>query len=156
MKVDGPVLGTVVENDDQEGRCQIKAEIPLLEGDTGWCRPVLPSAGDGCGLAIVPEIGASVLILWEHDDLGSQPFWLGTSFTADPIAGAGPGVAVIRTAGGHELRLSDTDTALTISCSQGPVITLDDRGVTVSTGQGAQLVLKGATVSINNGALEVQ
>jgi len=147
----------VSDNDDPDGKCRIKVEVPeVLDGPTGWCTPSLPYAGDGCGFAVVPPVGAAVLVQWPRGDLSAPPVWSGANWAgSEGVAGAGPGTVVLLTPGGHRLELSDDETALTISCSEGPVITLSGDGITVDNGSGATLTMQGSSVDVNGGALVV-
>lgn len=153
----GPFRGRVIDNDDPDGKCRIKVEIAeLLEGDTGWCAPALPFAGDGCGFAFVPPVDATVLVAWPRGDLSAPPVWLGASYEGvSGIEGAGPDTLIVMTPGGHRLELSDQDGTLTITCSEGPVITMDSNGITLDNGQGATIALQGSKVDVNDGALVV-
>lgn len=154
----GLFQGVVFDNDDPQGKCRLKVQVPqVLEGPSGWCVPSLPFAGDGSGFAAVPPVGASVLVQWPRGDLSEQPVWSGANFSrGSGVNGAGPNTVIILTPGGHRLELSDDGKALTIRCSEGPVIILDSDGVSINNGQGASLVMKGRSVNINNGALEVR
>jgi uncharacterized protein involved in type VI secretion and phage assembly len=153
----GPFSGTVVDNDDPEAKCRIKVEVPeVLSGTSGWCLPSLPFAGDGCGFAIVPPVGASVLVQWPGGDLSAPPVWSGANFSGGSgVDGAGPRTAILLTPGGHRLELSDDSTAVTITASGGAKITLDGTGLQLDNGQGATISMQGAEVNINNGALTV-
>ncbi len=153
----GPYTGVVVDNDDPDGKCRIKVAVPeVLDGTSGWCTPALPYAGDGCGLAVVPPVGSSVHVQWPGGDLTARPLWIGASWEAGSgVAGAGPETLVVLTPGGHRVELDDDEKSLTLTCSGGPVITLDENGITVDNGQGATLTMKGSSVDINNGALVV-
>ena len=153
----GLFTGVVSDNDDPEGKCRIKVEVAeVLQGSTGWCTPAMPYAGDGCGFAMVPPVGTTVLVQWPRGDLSAAPVWSGASYGAGAgVTGAGPDTVIVLTPGGHRLELSDDQTALTITCSEGPVITLDGNGVSIDNGQGATVAMQGSSVDINGGALVV-
>lgn len=153
----GLFQGVVTDNDDPEHKCRVRAQVPeVLDGATGWCLPSFPYAGDGCGFAMVPPVGSSVLVQWPRGDLSAPPVWSGANFSGGAaVDGAGPDTVVVLTPGGHRLELSDEQSALTITCSQGPVITLDGNGVKVDNGMGATLAMQGSSVDVNNGALRV-
>lgn len=148
---------TVAANDDPEHKCRIKVDVPeVLEGTSGWCLPALPYAGDRCGFAVVPPLGAGVLVQWPRGDLSAPPVWSGANWSGtSAVDGAGPNTVILLTPGGHRLELSDDSQTLTITCSAGPMITLDSSGISVDNGQGATLALQGSQVNINNGALVV-
>lgn len=153
----GPFPATVADNDDPEHKCRIKVNVAeVLDGPTGWCLPALPFAGNGCGFAVVPPIGASVLVEWPRGDLTAPPIWSGANFNAGPgVAGAGPDTLIIQTPGGHRVEMSDDGESLTLTSSAGPVITMNRQGVSIDNGAGATIVMNGSTVDINDGALTV-
>ncbi|MEO7071307.1 MAG: phage baseplate assembly protein V [Nostocoides sp.] len=155
----GLFAGMVTDNNDPEGKCRIRTQVPevLADGDTGWCVPALPYTGDGAGFAAVPPVGTQVWVQWPGGDLSAPPIWSGGSYSAGgAVAGAGPNTVILLTPGGHRIELDDDGTALTITCSQGPVITLDSSGVSIDNGQGAKIVMQGPKVDVNDGALVVQ
>lgn len=151
-------VGVVTDNDDPQRRSRVRVRVPhLSDGDVGWCSPCLPAAGGGSGFALVPAVGATVLVQWLHGDLGAPPVWMGASWDgSDPVPGSGPGAVVLVTPGGHRVELSDDDGAVVLTCSSGPVVRLDGDGVRVENGAGAALVLKGSEVEVNGGALVVR
>ena len=153
----GLIPAVVTDNDDPDGKCRIKVQVPeVLDGDTGWCLPALPYAGDGAGFAAVPPVGTGVFVQWPRGDLSAPPVWSGANYTGGAgVSGAGPNTLILLTPGGHRLELSDDEKALTITCSEGPVVTLDSSGVTIDNGSGAKIVMQGSKVDINDGALEV-
>jgi hypothetical protein len=155
----GLYAGTVTDNDDPDAKCRIQASVPevLAAGNTGWCVPALPYTGDGAGFAAVPPIGTQVWVQWPGGDLSAPPIWSGGSYSGGgAVQGAGPNTVILLTPGGHRVELDDDGTALTITCSQGPVITLDSSGVSIDNGQGAKIVMQGPKVDVNDGALVVQ
>ena len=155
----GLFAGTVVDNSDPDGTCRLRVAVPevLADGDSGWCQPALPYTGDGAGLAVVPPVGTQVWVQWPGGDLAAPPVWTGGSYAAGSgVSGAGPNTLIVLTPGGHRIELSDDTSALTITSSQGPVITLDGSGVSIDNGQGATIVMQGPKVDVNNGALVVQ
>jgi phage baseplate assembly protein gpV len=151
--------GLVTDNADPEHKCRVQASVPevLADGNTGWCLPALPYTGDGAGLAAVPPVGTQVWVQWPGGDLSAPPIWSGGTYSGgESVPGAGPNTVILLTPGGHRVELDDDGTALTITCSQGPVVTLDASGVSIDNGQGAKVVLQGPTVDVNDGALVVQ
>lgn len=153
----GLYAGTVVDNNDPDGKCRIKVDVPeVLQGTTGWCLPSLPYAGDSCGFAIVPPVGAGVFVQWPRGDLSAPPVWSGANYSSGSgVSGAGPNTAILLTPNGHRLELSDDNTSITVTCSAGAKITLDQNGIEIDNGQGAKISMQGNKVDINNGALTV-
>ena len=74
----GKYRGTVTENSDPSmlGRIRAKVQDVLGSNDSGWALPSLPYAGKGVGLFLVPPVGASVWIEFEHGD-PDYPIWSG-------------------------------------------------------------------------------
>lgn len=153
----GLFAAVVTDNDDPEHACRVKVEVPeLLAGATGWCLPALPYTGDGAGLAVVPPVGTQVWVQWPGGDLSGAPVWSGGTYSGgSPVDGAGPDTLIVLTPGGHRIELSDGGQAVTVTCSQGPVVTLDASGITIDDGQGATITMQGPKVDINSGALVV-
>ena len=72
----GKYRGSVTEADPTTLR--IKAKVPaVLAGQvTNWCEPCVPYAGNGVGMAFLPEVGSGVWIEFEGGDV-SYPIWVG-------------------------------------------------------------------------------
>jgi uncharacterized protein involved in type VI secretion and phage assembly len=136
--------------------CRIKARVPSVLGDaeSGWCLPCVPYAGPQVGIAFLPEEGSGVWIEFEGGDV-SYPVWTGCYWRdGEPPPDAAAHVKVIVTAAG-KLVLNDDEGSITISDSNGNKVTLDDSGITLSKGS-QQIQIGDASVSVNDGALEVQ
>ena len=150
----GKYRGTVTQVD--ESTLRLKAKVPAVFPDgseTGWCRPCVPYAGDGVGIAFLPEEKAGVWIEFEGGDV-SFPIWSGCYWRDDEIpSDATPTVKAIITAGGNKLILDDDATSITVSDSNDNTVTLDSSGITNDSS--AASVVVGNTVSINDGAMEV-
>ncbi|MET9019918.1 phage baseplate assembly protein V [Actinopolymorpha sp. NPDC004070] len=153
----GKFEGVVVDNDDPAGLCRLDVAVPtLLRHPTGWCRPALPYAGNGVGLAAVPPVGATVWVEWPGGDLAKKPVWSGATWTSgNGVKGAGPGTILLVTPGGHRIEVSDDDSSITLTTSGGASLTLSSDGIVLDNGQGATVELSGASVSLNGDALTV-
>jgi uncharacterized protein involved in type VI secretion and phage assembly len=137
--------------------CRIKAKVPAVLGetDTGWCMPCVPYAGDQVGIAFLPEAGSGVWIEFEGGDV-SYPVWVGCYWREGEVPpDVGTSVKVIVTKSPIELKFDDDQGSLTITDSNGNTVTLDSSGITASRG-GETLVISDSSVSVNDGALEVQ
>jgi uncharacterized protein involved in type VI secretion and phage assembly len=152
----GKYRGTVTDVDtDQVGR--IKAKVPAVLGDvaSGWCMPCVPYAGSDRGIAFLPEVGSGVWIEFEGGDV-SYPIWTGCYWRTGEIpSDAAAAVKVIKTKSGHEVVFDDDAGTVTITDSNDNKITLDSSGATIERG-GNKVVVSDSSVSVNDGALEVQ
>jgi len=137
--------------------CRIKARVPAVLGDTdtGWCMPCVPYAGPQRGIAFLPEPGSGVWIEFEGGDV-SYPIWVGCYWRDGELPpGVAPDVKVIVTAAEHRLVLNDAEKSITISDPSGGMVILGSSGITISKA-GMQILVGDASVSVNDGALEVQ
>lgn len=137
--------------------CRIKAKVPTVLGDadTPWCMPCVPYAGPDVGIVFLPEKGSGVWIEFEGGDV-SFPVWVGCYWGADkPPSDAAAHVKVIVTTAPHKLILDDNQGSITITDPNGNTVTLDSSGITLSKG-GQQVMISDSSVSVNDGALEVQ
>jgi hypothetical protein len=154
----GKFRGVVVNNNDPNQLARLTARVPDIFGDetSGWALPATPFAGNGVGLYLMPPVGASVWIEFEHGDpeypIWSGCFWAGGELPASPVS---PDVKVLKTTAGT-ITINDTSgsAGITIETADGKKIVLDSGGIEITVGQ-AVVKLSGATVSVNSGALEV-
>ncbi len=153
----GKYRGTVTDVDADTLR--IKAKVPAVLGTqaTGWCMPCVPYAGDGVGMAFLPEVGAGVWIEFEGGDV-SYPIWVGCYWRDDEApSDATPKVKVIVTKSGSKslkLLLDDDAGTITISDPNENKVTLSSDGIALERG-GNKIEITDSEVNINDGALEV-
>jgi uncharacterized protein involved in type VI secretion and phage assembly len=149
----GKYRGTVTDVDADTLR--IKAKVPEVLADqaTGWCTPCVPYAGDGVGIAFLPEVGAGVWIEFEGGDV-SLPIWAGCFwYDGQPPSDAAPAVKVIATKAG-KIVIDDDAGTITISDTNNNSVTLDSDGITLTRG-GSSVAVSDSEVNVNDGALEV-
>ena len=156
----GKHLGLVTENADPLSLGRVKARVPDVLGDeaTGWCLPCSPYAGDGVGLSAVPPVGSLVHIEWPGGDVTRVPVWAGCAWSnGNGVGGAGPDQVLLVTPAGHRIALSDAagSEAVEIEAASGAKVSLSGEGVTVEFGS-QKLALTRASISLNDGALEVR
>jgi uncharacterized protein involved in type VI secretion and phage assembly len=149
----GKYPGTVVEVDATT--MQIKAKVPAVLGEqpTSWCRPCVPYAGNGLGLAFLPDQGSGVWIEFVAGDV-SCPIWSGAYWHdgEQPTDATATVKAIVTKAGKI---LFDTESGnVTVTDGAGSTCTLDANGVTIER-DGKKIVVSGSSVSVNDGALEV-
>jgi hypothetical protein len=159
----GKYRGQVANNVDPQslGRVQVSVPAVLGEGRLSWAMPCAPYAGSGVGFFAVPPVGANVWVEFEAGD-PDYPIWSGCFWGQGevPVQPALPFVKVFKTdsltlklddtpgAGGFTLEVQPPAAAVPIS------IICNASGVEISTGA-AKIAMTAASVSINDGALEV-
>jgi uncharacterized protein involved in type VI secretion and phage assembly len=146
-----------IVSDVDASTMRIKAKVPSVLGETttGWCMPCVPYAGPNVGFAFLPETGSGVWIEFEGGDV-SYPIWTGGYWREGEVpADAADHVKVIITAAPHEIKFDDDAGTITLSDPNGNTATLQSTGINLANGQ-SQVVVSSTSVSVNNGALEVQ
>jgi hypothetical protein len=159
----GKYRGTVANNVDPmlQGRVQVQVPAVMGTGRLAWAMPCVPYAGSQVGLFAVPPVGANVWVEFEGGDtrapIVAGCFWGPGEAPADPAV---PQMKVFKT-DGIKLQLSDMPGAggLTIEVSPPAVATpltvvCDATGIELKN-SAASVKLTPASVSLNNGALEV-
>jgi hypothetical protein len=159
----GKYRGKVEQNIDplQIGRMQVSVPAVLGDGQLSWAMPCVPYAGSSVGLFTVPPVGASVWVEFEGGDpdfpVVSGCFW------AEGEVPATPAVAEMKVwkTDAITLTLSDLPGAggLTVEVNPPAVATplkivFDSSGIEMTNGA-SSVKLTPASVSLNNGALEV-
>ncbi len=154
----GKYRGIVSDNQDPLFLGRIRAKVLDIYGDqeSGWALPALPYAGNQVGLFLVPPVDAHVWIEFEGGN-PEYPIWTGCFWAQGevPTTPALPAVKVLKTDVGT-LTLDDTPGlgGVTLETAAGMKIALTASGIAIDGGQG-QVEIKGVSISLNNGALEV-
>jgi uncharacterized protein involved in type VI secretion and phage assembly len=166
----GKYRGTVVENVDPEqiGRVQVQVPDVMKNAISSWAMPCVPAAGLHAGCFVVPPIGSKVWVEFEQGN-SDYPIWTGGfwgSAAEVPIFATTPAAIppgqnmVLQTTLGNAMVLSDaTSTAasggIVLKSASGGMIVVNEKGITISNGQGATITLIGPAVDINTGGLTV-
>ena len=159
----GKYRGKVEGNVDplQQGRVQVSVPAVLGDGRMSWAMPCSPYAGSQVGLFTIPPVGANV---WVEFEAGSPdyPIWSGCFWGVGEVP-ASPAIAdkkVLKT-GAVTFELSDVPGGggLTIEVAPPAVATqlkivMNSSGIELTNGS-SSIKLTPASVSVNNGALEV-
>ena len=163
MSYFGKYRGTVANNIDplMEGRLQVSVPAVLGDGRLSWAMPCVPYAGPSVGFFAIPPVGANVWVEFEAGDT-DRPIWAGCFWGTGecPATPAVPQMKVFFT-DAIKLTLSDLPGAggFTIEVNPPAVATplklkFDSTGIELSNGA-AKVALTPASVSINDGALQV-
>lgn len=147
-----------IVSDVDAATMRIKAKVPAVLGETptGWCMPCVPYAGPNTGFAFLPKKGSGVWIEFEGGDV-SYPIWVGGYWREGEFpSDAAENVRVIVTGAPHKIELDDDQGSITISDPNGNTVTLDSDGITLANGDSISVVVSSSSVSVNDGALEVQ
>lgn len=166
----GKYRGTVVNNIDLEQRGRIQALVPDVLGivPSNWALPCVPLAGKQEGTFMVPQIGAGVWIEFEQGD-PDYPIWVGGFWGAGAEVPAlallpppiPPGQNIVfQTTLQNSLILSDASPSplsggIILKSPTGAMLVVNDSGIYLQNGKGANLFMTGPTVTINNGALVI-
>lgn len=137
---------------------RVKAKVPAVFGeeDTGWALPSVPYAGNGVGFFFIPPVGANVWIEFEGGNTDS-PIWTGCFWGTGeaPALPAIPDTKIIKT-DTATIKLDDLPGVggITIETTSGLKIVMNMSGIEISNASG-NIKVTPASVSVNNGALEV-
>ncbi|HEX9990093.1 MAG TPA: phage baseplate assembly protein V [Chloroflexia bacterium] len=159
----GKYRGKVAQNIDpmQLGRVQVSVPAVLGEGSMSWAMPCAPYGGSGVGFFAVPPVGANVWVEFEGGD-SDYPIWSGCFWGVGevPAQPALPQMKVWKT-DGITLTLSDIPGAGGVTLEVNPPVVatplkmvFNSAGIEITNGA-ASVKLTPASVSLNNGALEV-
>lgn len=154
----GKYRGKVVNNTDPLQLGRVRAQVPSVLGseNTGWAMPCVPYAGNGVGFFFIPPVGANVWIEFENGNV-DFPIWTGCFWGIGevPKIPALPDVKILKT-DTSTIKLDDTIGlgGITIETTSGLKILMDFSGIEISNGS-STIKLTPASVSINNGALEI-
>ncbi len=159
----GKYRGKVENNVDpqQQGRIQVSVPAVLGEGSLSWAMPCAPYAGPGVGFFAIPPMGANVWVEFEAGN-PDYPIWSGGFWGLGeaPVMPALDFTKVLQT-DSITLKLDDTPGVggFTLEINPPAVsvpvkLVCDVNGVELTHGA-ASIKLTPASVSINNGALEV-
>lgn len=159
----GKYRGKVENNMDpmMQGRVQVSVPAVMGSGTLSWAMPSVPYAGPSVGFFAVPPVGANIWVEFEGGD-PDYPIWSGCFWGIGevPATPAVPQMKMIKTdcitltlndlpgAGGFTLEVLPpaVTTPLKLVFNAG--------GIEISN-SAASIKLTPASVSVNNGALEV-
>ena len=151
--IDGPSEATIAEVDD-EGRYRVKFMFDTNETDEGKASRVIrmmqPHAGAGYGMHFPLRPGVEVLITFIDGD-PDRPIIAGTvpnPQTASPVDAGNAARNVIRTGGGNEINIDDTEGSTRIKMSVPHSKTIFQLGAPNESEVGALLQTEGAYTTV--------
>jgi uncharacterized protein involved in type VI secretion and phage assembly len=132
-RVDGVTIAKVINNVDGTGEGRVQVQLPWLPDVRPWARL---SRLDG-GTYFVPQVGAEVLVAFNHGDI-REPYVMGSLWNSKdrPPAEAPQDPAtkrIIRTPLGHEIEFNDVSQSITIKNGRRHTITLGPEKVEIAT-----------------------
>lgn len=163
QKFYGKYRGKVENNLDplQQGRLQVSCPAVFGEGSLSWAMPCAPFAGPQVGFFALPPSGANVWVEFEAGD-SDYPIWSGCFWGLGEVP-AVPALEQMRVIKTDSITLTMSDLpgvgGFTLEVNPPAVATplklvFNAQGIELSNGA-ASVKLTPASVSINNGALEV-
>lgn len=172
MSSDRPFLGkfrgTVINNIDPMLIGRLLVQVPDVHGPgiSSWAMPCVPVAGINNGFMAVPIPGSGVWVEFEQGN-PDYPIWVGCfwgSAAETPVlaktAPAPTPAITMQTPLKNGLVISDGLGPLgvggiVIQSATGATLAVNDTGIFLNNGKGAQISMVGPTVDINLGALTV-
>jgi Type VI secretion system/phage-baseplate injector OB domain len=159
----GKYRGKVENNVDpmMQGRLQVSVPAVLGDGSMSWAMPSVAFAGSSVGIFALPPVGANVWVEFEGGN-SDYPIWTGC-FWGIGECPATPAIEQMKVIATDAIKLTFSDIpgagGFTIEVNPPAVATplklkFDSTGIELSNGA-AKVALTPASVSINDGALQV-
>lgn len=164
----GKFRGTVISNVDPMlmGRLLVQVPDVMGVGISSWAMPCVPFAGINSGFFAVPILGSGVWVEFEQGD-PDYPIWVGCFWGSAAelplLANTAPAptpAVTIQTPLKNGLQIADGlgpfgVGGITLQSATGATIAVNDAGIIINNGKGAQISMVGPTVDVNLGALTV-
>jgi hypothetical protein len=164
----GKFRGTVVNNVDPMLIGRLLVQVPDVHGPgiSSWAMPCVPVAGINNGFMAVPILGSGVWVEFEQGD-PDYPIWVGcfwgsaaeTPVLAKTAVAPTPSITM-QTPLKNGVVISDGlgpmgVGGIVIQSATGATLAVNDTGIFINNGKGAQISMVGPTVDVNLGALTV-
>ena len=162
----GKYRGSVINTADpsQIGRIQVQVSDITGYKPSTWAMPCVPVAGIHAGIFVVPSIGSQVWVEFEQGN-PDYPIWTGGFWSSaaevPPSAAVSPYPnIVLQTTSQNSVVIGDaaptsTSGGIVLKSANGAMIVVNDTGIYINNGKGAEITLLGATVDINKGGFTV-
>jgi phage baseplate assembly protein V len=147
-----------IDDPDGLGRCRV-ALTSFGKLPTGWLQVLVPGAGKGKGLAVLPELGDGVMVLLPDGD-PAQGFVLGGLYGEQRLP-RGAAVQrdrpfVLRTAGGQGLELGRDTPLARLSTSGGSLVELTPRQMRLAAASDLLIEAPGKVITIRADAIRFE
>jgi len=152
-------FGTVSDLGDPDRLSRVKARLNLCgDLETDWMPVVIPGAGAGKGLAVIPEVGDEVLILFPQGDLavGIVVGGLYGERQSPGLVEAGIRPFAFRTGNGQAITLDAEGGLARIETSGGDVFEMGPKGARMHAVQDLVIEAPGRTLTIRAKAVEFE
>jgi uncharacterized protein involved in type VI secretion and phage assembly len=154
----GFAIGVVKDNADPQSRGRVQVTLPALQMDV-WAPCIVPSAGSGYGVSMLPRQGEIVMVAFLTPD---QPFvigavWSGSSSQPTEAAPVQDRYE-IKTPYGNTILFDDNAQSFTVTTPHSNSLTITDSGDTCTIQVGTTSIQATTTgVTINTSAsIELQ
>lgn len=153
--------GIVTRVNDPEHRGRVRVKLPAYENvETDWLGVVSAGAGQGKGLAILPNVGDLVLVLLTHED-PAQGVVLGGLYGKNRVDDPGEQGGSIRrftilTPGGQRIRLDDGRGAIRLENRDGSFIELSPGKVRLHADTDLEIEAPGRSITIRGSRIDFE
>jgi phage protein D/phage baseplate assembly protein gpV len=152
-------FGSVIDLSDPEGLSRVRARLPLLgDIESDWMPVLVAGAGADKGLAVIPEVGDDVLIVFPQGDV-AYGIVLGGLFGARKSPGLGDKGTrpfAFRTGKGQAITLDAANGLVRMETGAGDVIELGPKGTSVHATQDLRIEAPGRTLTIRAKAVNFE
>jgi uncharacterized protein involved in type VI secretion and phage assembly len=156
--VKGVAIALVTQNNDPDRLCRVKVRYPWHEKPTEsyWARLVMPMAGAGRGLVLIPEIGDEVIVGFEREDL-RFPYVLGALWNGKdkpPLANddGKNDKRILKSRKKHYLLFDDgAQGVVELAHEKGRKVVFDDNGILMQDERGNLFKIES-----NSGAMTIE
>ena len=154
-----PQFATVISNDDDMGRIQVRFDWQGGGDNTEWIRVLTPDAGSSGkvsknrGFVFIPEVGDQVMVGFVHSH-PDRPYVMGGLFHGKIGSGGGKGnnIKSLSSKSGNKLELNDKEGSVYLTDHGGANMKFDGGGNATTNANSNHTVNAGSTNVINVGA----
>ncbi|HZT32868.1 MAG TPA: phage baseplate assembly protein V [Bryobacteraceae bacterium] len=169
-RIEGVVVGIVIDNQDPQGLARVKVKFPWLSDDDigHWARIAVLMAGNQRGTYFLPEVGDEVLVAFELGDV-AKPYvlgglWNGVDAPPETNSNGSNDRRLIKSRSGHLVRLDDTNgsekieiidksgnNSITVDASSNTITIQSNQDINIQAPQG-KIKLSAQNVEISSTA----